>query len=179
MTETETVTVTKTVTETETEIEAETETKTETSTTMVTETETKTKPRPRLIKTAIVTETETETVTETVAETETSPRPWLRCSETRSPHKRHTDQRVQTAHHLLNVPLQRAQNPSVTSGALRSDLPQRFRSFVLCSFQIAAGTDPGFIVRSPFWAKHHVVVQYMAGRWKCPLPPPPQTPSPS
>ena len=41
------------------------------------------------------------------------------------------------------------------------------------------------IVRSPFRAKHHVVVQYMAGWMKCPLPPPlnpppppPQTPHP-
>ncbi len=30
-----------------------------------------------------------------------------------------------------------------------------------------------FIVRSPFRAKHHVVVQYMTGWMKCPLPPPP------
>ncbi len=30
-----------------------------------------------------------------------------------------------------------------------------------------------FIVRSPFRAKHHVVVQYMAAGPKCPLPPPP------
>ncbi len=29
------------------------------------------------------------------------------------------------------------------------------------------------IVRSPLRAKHHVVVQYMAGWMKCPLPPPP------
>ncbi len=39
---------------------------------------------------------------------------------------------------------------------------------------------PAFlIVQSPFRAKHHVVVQYMAARLKCPPPPPPcQTPSP-
>ncbi len=30
------------------------------------------------------------------------------------------------------------------------------------------------IVRSPFRAKHHVVVQYMARWMKCPLPPPPK-----
>ncbi len=36
------------------------------------------------------------------------------------------------------------------------------------------------LVRSPFRAKHHVVVQYMAAGLKCPLPPPPSpTPSPS
>ncbi len=29
------------------------------------------------------------------------------------------------------------------------------------------------IVRSPFRAKHHVVVQYMAAGLKCPLPPTP------
>ncbi len=34
------------------------------------------------------------------------------------------------------------------------------------------------IVRSPFRAKHHVVVQYMARWMKCPLPPPPSTPLP-
>ncbi len=33
------------------------------------------------------------------------------------------------------------------------------------------------IVRSLFWAKHYVVVQYMAAGWKCPLPPAP-TPLP-
>ncbi len=34
------------------------------------------------------------------------------------------------------------------------------------------------IVRSPFRAKHHVVVQYMAGWMKCPLSPPLPTPPP-
>ncbi len=34
------------------------------------------------------------------------------------------------------------------------------------------------IVRSPFGAKHHVVVQYMARWLKCPLPPPPTPPPP-
>ncbi len=35
-------------------------------------------------------------------------------------------------------------------------------------------------VRSPFRAKHHVVVQYMARWMKCPLPPPlPQPPPPT
>ncbi len=34
------------------------------------------------------------------------------------------------------------------------------------------------VVRSPFRAKHHVVVQYIAAGWKCPLPPSP-TPHPS
>ncbi len=33
--------------------------------------------------------------------------------------------------------------------------------------------DHGIVVRSPFRAKHHVVVQYMARRMKCPLPPSP------
>ena len=33
--------------------------------------------------------------------------------------------------------------------------------------------DESFIVRSPFRAKHHVVVQYMAAGPKCPLPPSP------
>ncbi len=32
------------------------------------------------------------------------------------------------------------------------------------------------VVRSPFRAKHHVVVQYMARWMKCPLPPPPKPP---
>ncbi len=35
-----------------------------------------------------------------------------------------------------------------------------------------------FVVRSPFRAKHHVVVQYMARWMKCPLPPPPLDPLP-
>ena len=34
------------------------------------------------------------------------------------------------------------------------------------------------IVRSPFWAKHHVVMQYMAAGPKCPLPPLPPQPDP-
>ncbi len=34
------------------------------------------------------------------------------------------------------------------------------------------------VVRSPFRAKHHVVVQYMVAGWKCPLPPPPPQPPP-
>ncbi len=34
-------------------------------------------------------------------------------------------------------------------------------------------------MRSPFGAKHHVVVQYMSRQLKCPLPPPPKHPSPS
>ncbi len=33
-------------------------------------------------------------------------------------------------------------------------------------------------VRSPFRAKHYVVVQFMAGWMKCPLPPPPNPPPP-
>ncbi len=39
-----------------------------------------------------------------------------------------------------------------------------------------------FVVRSPFRAKHHVVMQYMAAGPKCPLAPPPpprQTPPPA
>ena len=43
----------------------------------------------------------------------------------------------------------------------------------------AANETMLFIVRSPFRAKHHVVVQYMTGGRKCPLPPSPLTPSPS
>ncbi len=34
------------------------------------------------------------------------------------------------------------------------------------------------IVRSPFRAKHHVVMQYMAAGPKCPLPPAPRPPAP-
>ncbi len=34
------------------------------------------------------------------------------------------------------------------------------------------------VVRSPFRAKHHVVVQYMAAGLKCPLPPSPSPPPP-
>ncbi len=40
------------------------------------------------------------------------------------------------------------------------------------------GVSTRFVVRSPFWAKHHVVVQNMARWMKCPLPPTP-TPSPT
>ncbi len=40
-------------------------------------------------------------------------------------------------------------------------------------------SDRPIVVRSPFRAKHHVAVQYMAGYMKCPLPPPlPQPPLP-
>ncbi len=42
-----------------------------------------------------------------------------------------------------------------------------------------SGHETSLIVRSPFRAKHHVVVQYMARWMKCPLPPPPNPPSPT
>ncbi len=54
---------------------------------------------------------------------------------------------------------------------------------VLGCFLFPVGLPSCVIVRSPFRAKHHVVVQYMAGWMKCPLPPslnhpPPARPPP-
>ncbi len=39
------------------------------------------------------------------------------------------------------------------------------------SLHVDAKITPFFVVRSPFRAKHHVVVQDMAAGLKCPLPP--------
>ncbi len=36
---------------------------------------------------------------------------------------------------------------------------------------VTPSNSPKLFVRSPFRAKHHVVVQYMARWMKCPLPP--------
>ncbi len=45
--------------------------------------------------------------------------------------------------------------------------------FRMCTRETVHFAMPVLVVRSPFRAKHHVVVQYMARWMKCPLPPSP------
>ncbi len=53
------------------------------------------------------------------------------------------------------------------------------KTLAICfSSQSRMSLNMFIIVRSPFRAKHHVVMQYMAAGPKCPLPPPAQTPTP-
>ncbi len=58
---------------------------------------------------------------------------------------------------------------------LLSFQPRSHRSAHSPKYGLNIQLCPGVIVRSPFWAKHHVVVQYMARWMKCPLPPSPSS----
>ncbi len=59
--------------------------------------------------------------------------------------------------------------------SLRKNTPRWLELLSLCSCFLFCSivSVPKFIVRSPFRAKHYVVMQYMAAGPKCPLPPPP------
>ncbi len=58
-------------------------------------------------------------------------------------------------------------NPAQNSLAYQSVERREFCNFCIGTFSNCAKS---------LRAKHHVVVQYMAAGWKCPLPPPPPQP---